>query len=220
MDSKLLSEIGESVRSLRYQMRAEHTVKGRKTIFDGTNADMFGQWILEGDDMFETLNQDDSQTLWAASQLLKGSALDYYRQNRRLFPTWEQFKTAMIERYSYLNPAARSKQKLRQAIQNNNENVTEFAERIKSLAQQAYANKLAETEVIEIITNSFINGLKDRRLQESVARKMPKSLQEAHDAAVHEQRIREHLRFFKDNTPSAEPMDCDTINKSSSDLTR
>ena len=211
---QVLLDIAQSVRSLGNRLTANQTVSNKKATFDGSNADAYLKWMLDMDDIHLTLNQDDNQTLWAASQLLKGPALDFFRDTRKTHPTWALFKTAMDARYDHLNPVARSKQKIRNALQHTNESVTDFAERIRTLAKPAFKDRSNEKEVAETLVNAFLNGLRDRRLQEKIGRKMPKTLEEAHRLAIEEQRVREHLTFFKDNSSAApEPMDCSAVTK-------
>ena len=81
------------------------------------------------------------------------------------------------------------------------------------LAKQAFVDRLNEEEVAEISVNAFINGLRDRRLQEKIGRKMPKTLEDAHKLATEERRVREHLTLYKDNSTAPEPMDCSAITK-------
>ena len=211
---QVLLDIAQSVKSLGNRLTANQTVSNKKTTFDGSNADAYLKWMLDMEDIHLTLNKDDNQTLWAASKLLKGPALDFFRDTRKTHTTWALFKTAMDARYEHLNPVARSKQKIRNALQHTNESVTDFAERIRTLAKQAFIDRLDEKEVSETLVNAFINGLRDRRLQEKIGRKMPKTLPHAHELALEEQRVREHLTLFKDNSTAApEPMDCSAITK-------
>ena len=211
---QVLLDIAQSLKSLGNRLTANQTVSNKKTTFDGSNADAYLKWMLDMEDIHLTLNKGDNQTLWAASQLLKGPALDFFRDTRKTHTTWALLKTAMDARYEHLNPVARSKQKIRNALQHTNESVTDFAERIRTLAKQAFIDRLDEKEVSEALVNAFINGLRDRRLQEKIGRKMPKTLPHAHELALEEQRVREHLTLFKDNSTAApEPMDCSAITK-------
>ena len=210
---QVLVDIAQSVRSLGNRLTANQTVSNKKTTFDASNADAYLKWMLDMDDIHLTLDQDDNQTLWAASQLLKGPALDYFRETRKTHPTWALFKAAMDARYEYLNPVARSKQKIRNALQHTNESVTDFSERLRTLAKQAFVDRLNEKEVAETLVNAFINGLRYRRLQEKIGRKMPKTLDDAHKLATEEQRVREQLTLYKDNSTAPEPMDCSAITK-------
>ena len=102
---------------------------------------------------------------------------------------------------------------MRLQAQRDGETVSDFAERVRKLGEQAYADRLEEKEVTEIIPNSFISGLSDRRTQENVARTMPSTLAKAYKHALHEQEVREHLSLFINNasSPGPEPMDCDAL---------
>ena len=183
----------------------------KKTTFDGSNADAFCKWLLDMEDIYTSVDKDDQQTLWAASQLLKGSALNYFRDNKTELDTWEKLKRGLQTRYSHFNTVSYCKQKLRNIIQNKNESVADFAERVRVLSRQAYPDRSSEKEVIESVVNAFINGLRERRLQERIARQMPADLNASYQLAMNELRLKEHLSMFRDNTSAPEPMDCDTI---------
>ena len=83
---QVLLDIAQSVRSLGNRLTANQTVSNKKATFDGSNADAYLKWMLDMDDIHLTLNQDDNQTLWAASQLLKGPALDFFRDTPKNLP--------------------------------------------------------------------------------------------------------------------------------------
>ena len=208
---QVLVDIAQSVRSLGNRLTANQTVSNKKTTFDGSNADAYLKWMLDMDDIHLTLDQDDNQTLWAASQLLKGPALDYFRETRKTHTSWALFKAAMDARYEHLNPVAPSKQKIRNALQHTNESVTDFSEQLRTLAKQAFVDRSNEKEVAETLVNAFNNGLRGRRLQEKIGRKMPKTLEDAHKLATEEQRVREHLTLYKDNSTAPELMDCSAM---------
>ena len=210
MDSTMLAEIARSVKSLEDRMTVGQSIDKTFT-FDGSSADAFTKWLRMMDDIFDSVDQNDNKTTYAASKTLKGTALDFFRDTKRQVSTWPQIREAMTARYAYLNPVTRSKQKIRTALQRTNETISDFAERLRTLAEQAYADRHEEKEVIETLTIAFINGLRDRRLQESIARKMPTSLGEAYKLALHEQQVRDHLSMFKDNSNIPEPMDCDVV---------
>ena len=219
----ILLDIAESVKSLRNGVLATTTVQNaiqqvqnqnKTTGFDGSNAGDFTRWLAEMEGIHKTLNKDENQTLWAASQLLKGPALAHFQTIRNDCPDWATLKAHFLIRYANLNPADKAKRQLKAAVQQKGESPTDFAERITTLAKQAYQDRLQEKEVIETITYTFINGLRDRRLQESVARKQPPSIDKAHEYAVSELLLRDHLAQFTDNSrvqPPPEPMDCSTV---------
>ena len=210
-DPAMLREIVESVKSLGRKVMVAQFPISKKATFDGSNADAFSKWLLDMEDIYTSVDKDDQQTLWAASQLLKGSALNYFRDNKTDLDTWDKLKSGLQGRYSHFNTVSYSKQKLRNILQNKNESVADFAERVRVLSGQAYPDRFGEKEVTETIVNAFINGLRERRLQERIARQMPADLNAAYQLAMNELRLKEHLSMFRDNTSAPEPMDCDVI---------
>ena len=222
-NKEILLDIADSVKSLRNGVLASTTVKNaiqlvqnKTTGFDGSNAADFTKWLAEMEGIHKTLGNDENQTLWAASQLLRGPALAYFQKIRNTCTDWATLKGNFLTRYANLNPADKAKRQLKGAVQQKGESPTDFAERISTLAQQAYSDRLQEKEVVETITYAFINGLRDRRLQESVARKQPENIEKAHDFAVNELLLRDHLTQFTDNSrqqPPPEPMDCSAVSQ-------
>ena len=95
----------------------------KKATFDGSSADTFAKWLQMMDDVWADVEHDDTQTMFAASQTLKGTALDFFRESRQQLATWAQLRDALINRYSYLNPSTRAKQKIRTALQHSHESV-------------------------------------------------------------------------------------------------
>ena len=212
-DPTMLREIVDSVKSLGRKVMVAQFPISKKASFDGSNADAFCKWLLDMEDIYTSVDKDDQQTLWAASQLLKGSALNYFRDHKKDLDTWEKLKEGLQGRYNHFNTVSYSKQKLRNVVQNKNESVADYAERVRVLSGQAYPDRIAEKEVTETIVNAFINGLRERRLQERIARQMPPDLNTAYHLAMNELRLKEHLSMFRDNTSAPEPMDCDMITR-------
>lgn len=212
--AQMANQLTECVTSLGNKLTLVHTIgQQKKSTFDGTNADNFLKWVAEVDNIYLETNRDERQTIWAAAQLLRGFALEYYHDIAANVHTWEDLKASMTEFFSYLSPDVQSKQKLRNIVQKPNESVPQYAERLRTLAKHAYGGREAEREVIETIAHAFINGLRDRRLQEKVARKMPTTLQEAYSHAMQEIKIDDHISMFADhsNEQVIEPMDISAV---------
>ena len=228
METQVLADkVTQCVQNLGDKLALSQAItQNRKTTFDGSNPDVFAKWLSDMDDVHASVDYNDQQTLWAASQLLKGTARKFYQETKDKYvreatetndpsrlPTWGKIKADFITRYDHFNPAIRAKQKLKTALQQTNESLADYAERVNRYANDAYSDRMSELEVTETIVLSFINGIRDRRLQENVARKMPKTLGEAYSLAMSELRVREHIATFKDNTSAPEPMDCSAIDK-------
>ena len=115
---------------------------GQKQKFDGLNGDQFSKWVSAVDLIHMEVDRDDKQTLWAASQLLGGSALDFYQSVASTLESWEHLKRLMKSRYHYLDDSDTAKQKLLTFTQRSNESIPQYAERLQSLARQAHSYKL------------------------------------------------------------------------------
>ena len=117
-DSKqILLKIAESVNSLNNGVIVSQTIRNKQTRFDGSNAEDFTKWLAEMDDIHRSLGKDERQTIWAASQLLKGPALTYFQNIRNQCPDWATLKGHLLSRYSNLNPAEKAKRQLKTAVQ-------------------------------------------------------------------------------------------------------
>ena len=114
----------------------------------------------------------------------------------------ERVKAALSKQFAHLYSAARCKKKLKNTFQGNDETLTGFRTRIKNLAQHAYPETVDESSVIEIVKDSFIDGLSDRNVQEKVLNRNPRAIDEAHEYALHALKNRDQLKWYRDNSHS------------------
>ena len=114
---QILLKIAESVNGLNNGVIVSQTIRNKQTSFDGSNANDFTKWLAERDDIHRSLGKDERQTLWAASQLLKGPALTYFQNIRNQCPDWATLKGHLLSRYSNLNPAEKANRQLKTAVQ-------------------------------------------------------------------------------------------------------
>ena len=150
MDPEAFSGLCEAIKTIAQNGNLDHEIKRARTNFDGSSADTFAKWMTEIDAIHRAL-KDDSDTIWAAQQLLTGPAIDSAGDLLGTHTTWSEFKAALSEQSAHLNTAAHCKNKLKNTIQQNDENISGFRTRIKNLAQHAYPETLDESNVIEIV---------------------------------------------------------------------
>lgn len=213
---KCMTALGNSMIDIGHQISLPKAT-GERGQFDGTSPEQFRRWLAEVDNMHVENGGIDKQTIRAASRLLKGSALEYYHEVASSLQSWAHFKKQMNERYKHLDDADLSKQKLMTLTQRNNETIPQYAERLRTVAHQAYRDQLKESNVAAIITKAFINGILDRSLQEKVARRRPKDLNDAQTAAMDELKIITEVSMYTDHSrvDRPEPMDCSVVTSES-----
>ena len=212
-----LDTVVESMSALGNQLTLAQTIGRSKNQFDGLSAEKLTKWMAEVDNIFLEVKQDERQTLWAAAQLLTGSALDYYRDVAPSLDSWEHLKTLMIQRYHYLDDSDSAKQKLQQFVQRPSEPIPVYVERLQSLAKQAFGHKLSETNVVETLVRTFIDGILNRKLQEKIATRRPKTLIDAYQIAMDQKKLMTELSLYRDHS-KGEPMDCSAIEQTQTDV--
>ena len=209
--SQMINAMMQGFGVLKNQLMTNQSVSG-KHHFDGTSGEHFTKWLAEMDNLHMALKGDEEQTLWAASQTLKGTALDYFHEVSPSIDSWARFKTLMTQRYHYLDDADTAKQKLQNFVQRPNESIPHYAERLQALSRQAYKEKIDESSVVEAITRTFINGIIDRKLQERIATRRPKSPTEAYHIAMDQIKLMTELATYRDHSKGKpEPMDCNAV---------
>ena len=74
-------KILKCVSALGNQLTLSQSIGQRaKSQFDGLSSDHFVKWMTTVDNIYLKVDRDGKMTLWAAAQLLRGSALGYYHE--------------------------------------------------------------------------------------------------------------------------------------------
>ena len=213
-------KIIKCVNALGNQLTLVHSIGAQRTKsqFDGLSADQFLKWLAEIDNIYLEVDRDENPTTWAASQPLRGSALEYYHHVAPSLGSWDHLKTLMHAHYHHLHDADMAKQ-LRTITQRQKETIPQYTDRLKLLAKQAYGTTVDEYSVKEIITKAFINGIIHRKLQERIASKRPKTLKEAYNIAMDKTKLMTELSLYTDHSKSeTKPMDCSAVSDQKSEL--
>lgn len=134
-----------------------------------------------------------SQKFDAAYLKLKGEALRIVQMSK--CATWDQLRTALRARYGSKELRAVTRRKAAACAQRPNEDVTSYAERLKSLFVKLQpagfdpqADKLVRKLVNESICDRYIEGLKPS-IRRAVLSKAPVSFEEAIEVAILEEQI-------------------------------
>ena len=108
--------------------------------------------------------------------------------------TWDQIKEQLSVRFSDVADAQMALSLLRQTRHKACESVHVYAERILSLAEDAYDNQggaAVERQLIDI----FVDGLVNDQLKMKILRDQPDTLQGAVGVAVNEQNLRKRVEM-------------------------
>lgn len=134
-----------------------------------------------------------SQKFDAAYLKLKGEALRIVQVSKCI--NWEQLRTVLKARYGSKELRAVTRRKAAACAQRPNEDVTSYAERLKSLFVKLQpegfdpqADKLVRKLVNESVCDRYIEGLKPS-IRRAVLSKAPTSFEEAIEVAVLEEQI-------------------------------
>lgn len=219
--------IGGIFRDLTVQLANVSAAVGTQSIaqivpaFSG-NSKEFRAWIkaIEKYAMLTELGDDKKKLV--AYQSSSGSVSDfiqrYLRENRN--HTWEQLRTELSSRFAEITDPQHAFMLLRSVRQQPNENVQIYAERLLSLAQEAFVNPQQQdlAAVERQIIGFFIDGLSHDYLKLKVMRENPVNFAAAVTSAMNEQNLRSRfdLRTGKNYTSDGyehehEKMDIDHI---------
>ena len=128
----------------------------------GIGAKRFRDWLCDIDGVGQALQADDERYKTLAFQSLKGATgtfLSRYIKDHANH-TWAEIKAGLIVQYEEDRGAHLAKQKLCRLQQKSGESVQNVAERILTLAHEAYENvdqALVQTMLVDVL----IDGVQD-----------------------------------------------------------
>ena len=146
-----------------------------------------------------------------------GAVSDFIQRYVTKEPTvkWEDLKGELSIRFDEISDAQHAFMLLRQVKQGKTENVQIYAERLLSLAEQAYEgqqeNRVTEGQMIGF----FIDGLYSDRLKLKVMRDNPRDMQAAINSARAEHNLQQRFQlrtgrnYFVPTNNTGEPMEID-----------
>ena len=178
--------------------------------FDG-NPRHFREWIKSIEKYAMLVGVPDGRKKLIAFQTSGGAVSGFIQRYIQANPnnTWEQMKTQLSVRFSDVTDAQMALSLLRQTRQNKGETIHNYAERILSLAEDAYHNQggdAVERQLIDI----FVDGLNNDQLKMKILRDQPNTLQGAVGVATNEQNLRTRVQMSHQNTSSNHtPMEVD-----------
>ena len=182
------NEITRGFRDIQVELKAQGVLKNIREC-DGTSSKKFKQWLRDIVRAGEVMNADGVRMKSFALQTLKGPAAEYCSRVMRLNPAleWDVLKQALCEQYSDTSDAYVAKGKLKGMTQLPSESIQNFAERIFSLADEAFVgenlnNPLIQSMLVEVLIEGVLNDAVSRKL----IRDRPGNLHDALRIAVRE----------------------------------
>ena len=176
--------------------------------FDG-NPKNFREWMKSIEKYATLVNIPDDRKKLIAYQSSSGAVSGFIHRYMHANPnqTWNDLRRQLAVRFSDVMDAHMALSLLRNCKQKPGESIHTFAERLLSLAEEAYDNQggdAVERQLIDI----FVDGLTNDQLKLKILRDHPDTLQAAIGLATNEQNLR--ARVNMSHTKSTfEPMEVD-----------
>lgn len=164
--------------------------------FDG-NPRNFRDWVKQIEKYCQLTNLPDTRKRMVAFQASKGAVSGYIGRYMEAYPhnTWVQLKTELAKRFSDITDSQYALSLLRSIKQKPGENIQLFAERLVSLAEEAFegqGNDAIERQLID----TFVDGLTNNdALKMKILRDNPNTLQAAISIATKEQNLRARVNL-------------------------
>ena len=170
--------------------------------FDG-NPKNFREWIKSIEKYAILVNVPDARKMLIAYQSSGGAVSGFIQRYMQANPnnTWAQMKTQLSVSFSDITDSQMAMSLLRQVKQKTGETIQNYAERILSLAEEAYDNQggnAVERQLIDI----FVDGLVNDQLKMKILRDQPNTLQGAVGIATNAQNLRERVQMSHHNYSS------------------
>jgi len=197
--------IPELFQNLNEQIKDVKTAISTQTIsqvvqsFDG-NSKEFKNWIKNVEKYGTLTNLDENKLKFVAYQSSKGLVSDYIHRflTDDSTGTWTDLKEQLKLRFAEIQDPQYAFSLLKTTKQRTDENVQIYAERLLSLATDAYENiegnlDYKEKQLVEI----FIDGLSHDYLRLKLMRENHATLSNALKSAIHEQSVRHNYMKLK-----------------------
>lgn len=161
-------------------------------VFEGDSA-KFKDWIKSIEKCAVVNNLPEVKNKLLAYRFSTGVVSDFLHRYLSDNPnsTWTQMKAELGQRFGEVRDTYLQFAMLRNIKQKRGENIQNFAERVISLAQEAYSEYDAGLNIIDHqIVGFFIDGLSDENIKHKLIRENPRTFQNAVTSAVNEQNVK------------------------------
>lgn len=158
--------------------------------FDGSPKN-YREWIKSIEKYATLVNIADERKKLIAYQSSSGAVSGFIHRYMEANPnnTWAQMKLQLAVRFSDVTDPQIALSMLRSVKQKVGENIQIYAERILSLAEEAYDNQGGNAIERQLI-DTFVDGLTNDQLKLKILRDQPATLQGAIAIATNEQNLR------------------------------
>ena len=201
-------------RALALEMRTQGLANKVRN-YSGEGVKRFKDWLQDIEKAAVSVFNEEDRVKSIALQTLSGQASEFAMRYVREHPNcnWTTLRDALKERYGDLTDSQYATMKLQRIHQKEGESVQSFADRILSLADEAYTNaEMAQPVVQRQLKDCFVDGIRDDRIARKLIRERPNTLNAAVLLAIGEQRT---SRTFGLRRRREEPMDIDTLDSES-----
>lgn len=204
-----MNVIRDSFRTLQMEMRA-NALSRQIRDFSGDGGKRFKDWLSDIERVCQALDADVERYKALCFQTLKGSAGNFFARHIQANPNhnWQRIKQALTAQYAEDCDAHIAGQKLRRLTQKQGESVQSFAERIQTLAREAYQD-INQPLIQTIMVDVLIDGTRDDTIARRLILERPNDLNAALTLAINEQTASKTFKMRRKN--EEEPMDISTV---------
>lgn len=196
-------DVAALFRHLATQLAGLSTVVGAQGIaqivqnFDG-DSKHYKDWVKSVEKYALLTNLNDDRIKLVAYQSSRGSVSDFIQRYLNEHPanTWDDLKAELTSRFAEISDPQHAFMLLRKVKQKSDENVQLFAERLLTLAEEAFTGQNGGIAAIERqLVGFFIDGLAHDYLKMKVMRENPATLQAAVTSTMNEQNLRKRFNL-------------------------
>ena len=173
-------------------------------IFKGDSS-QFKRWIAQIEKSALINGLSEAQKKIIAYRFSDGTVSDFISRNITESPdtTWAELKLELTGRYGTVSDSHLKFSLLRNVRQRAGESVQNYAERVVTLASEAYENFDQGLDLIDHqLIGTYIEGLIDESIKFRLLRLAPTTFQDTVTAAKREQDYHIRCRLHKDNRPT------------------
>ena len=204
--------ITKALQNICQELRIQGLTQHIRT-FSGEGSAKFAQWLNDMDQI--SITCDSERMCVLATITLNGSAGAYASRMLKENPqiTWSELRRKLKERYSEMTDPYLASEKCRRLKQNRGESVQNFAEKLRTMASEAFEN-LSAPEAQRFLVEVFQKGVNDDSLARNLIRKRFTNLDDALAFAESEQQADRTFQVCRHHSPpqsDVEPMDCSGI---------
>ena len=195
----------EVIQEIRMQNLTKHVRP-----FHGEGSAKFRNWLTDMDQLGITVDSERMCVL--ASLTLGGLAGTFVSRFLKDNPNtqWQTLRQKLRERFSDESDIAYAQEKCRRMRQTRGESVSNFAERLRSAAADAFDN-ISSPDTQRMLVEIFQKGVENDHLSRYLIRKKFTTLDLAVQCAVDETRADRTFQLLRDKPAPTEPMDIDAV---------